>query len=217
MNRLVREYCHIANKPQVAEEWWAGAVGLDHFLEGIIYTASEILSPSGSAQHRWRVWVVNTQSSRQVGSHWFTVAIGVHQEQKEEKPQAASSSGERREPISATASKRRKKSSNKAWEPHHSMLPDSSRSKKKSKKELRPGQEEGQEESRLLEELPSADAEDSACDALLAEAHEWARTNAHKPDVAKWIVALREWEQLEDKCTERQYRSFCHEHDIRRK
>ena len=217
VNRLVREYCHIANKPQVAEEWWAGAVGLDHFLEGIIHTASEILSPSGSAQHRWRVWVVNTQSSRQVGSHWFTVAIGVHQEQKEEKPQAASSSGERREPISATASKRRKKSSNKAWEPHHSMLPDSSRSKKKSKKELRPGQEEGQEERRLLEELPSADAEDSACDALLAEAHEWARTNAHKPDVAKWIVALREWEQLEDKCTERQYRSFCDKHDIRRK
>ena len=217
VNRLVREYCHIANKPQVAEEWWAGAVGLDHFLEGIIHTASEILSPSGSAQHRWRVWVVNTQSSRQVGSHWFTVAIGVHQEQKEEKPQAASSSGERREPISATASKRRKKSSNKAWEPHHSMLPDSSRSKKKSKKELRPGQEEGQEERRLLEELASADAEDSACDALLAEAHEWARTNAHKPDVAKWIVALREWEQLEDKCTERQYRSFCDKHDIRRK
>ena len=104
VNRLVREYCHIANKPQVAEEWWAGAVGLDHFLEGIIHTASEILSPSGSAQHRWRVWVVNTQSSRQVGSHWFTVAIGVHQEQKEEKPQAASSSGERRDIFSTSSS-----------------------------------------------------------------------------------------------------------------
>ena len=191
-------------------------MGLDHFLEGVIHTASEILSPSGSSQHRWRVWIVNTQSSQQTGSHWFTVAIGVQQAQKKEKPQAASSSGERREPISGTVSKRRKKSDNKKCtvqeekqEEDQPPLPDSSRSRKKSKKEPRPGQEEAQEEHRLVEELPSADAEDSACDALLAEAHEWARTNAHKPDVAKWIAALREWEQLEDKCTERQYRSFC--------
>ena len=88
VNRLVREYCNIANNLQAAEEWWAGAVALDNFLPGLLYSCGEILEPSGSAQHRWRVWIVNTQSSRQPGSHWFTVAIGLQQTPGEEMPQA---------------------------------------------------------------------------------------------------------------------------------
>ena len=88
VNRLVREYCNIANNLQAAEEWWAGAVALDNFLPGLLHSCGEILEPSGSAQHRWRVWIVNTQSSRQPGSHWFTVAIGLQQTPGEEMPQA---------------------------------------------------------------------------------------------------------------------------------
>ena len=62
VNRLVREYCNIADKPQAAEEWWAGAVALDHFLQGLLHSVREILEPNGRSQHRWRAWIVNTQS-----------------------------------------------------------------------------------------------------------------------------------------------------------
>ena len=36
----------------------------------------EITTTSPYTQHRWRAWVVNTQTSRQHGSHWFTVVVG---------------------------------------------------------------------------------------------------------------------------------------------
>ena len=99
VNRLVREYCNIADRPQAAEEWWAGAIALDHFLQGLCHSAREILEPSGRSQHRWRAWIVNTQSSQQAGSHWFTVALGVQQTQKEEMPQGRSAT--QRPPESA--------------------------------------------------------------------------------------------------------------------
>ena len=170
VNQLVREYCNIANRPRVEEEWWAGAVGLDHFLEGVIDAASEMLSTSGRSQHRWRAWIVNTQISRQAGSHWFTVAIGVQQAQKEEKPQARSAAQRPR-----------------ASEAHPLARPS------------------------------TADAEASACASQLAETYEWARTNAHNPDVAKWIEAWREWEAVEDTCSIRLYRDFCRKRGIKRK
>ena len=170
VNQLGREYCNIANRPRVEEEWWAGAVGLDHFLEGVIDAASEMLSTSGRSQHRWRAWIVNTQISRQAGSHWFTVAIGVQQAQKEEKPQARSAAQRPR-----------------ASEAHPLARPS------------------------------TADAEASACASQLAETYEWARTNAHNPDVAKWIEAWREWEAVEDTCSIRLYRDFCRKRGIKRK
>ena len=76
VNCLVRHYSHLDQRHQAAEEWWAGAVALDHFLEGLPNIVEEITATSPHTQHRWRAWVVNTQTSRQRGSHWFTVVVG---------------------------------------------------------------------------------------------------------------------------------------------
>ena len=138
------------------------------------------------------------------------MAIGAQQEQQEEKPQAASSPGERKEAISATGSKKRKRRSNKASEPHHSASPDNAETKTTAIAS-RLGLEE------RTQEVPSADAEDAECDAALAVAYEWAKTNAHDLDASKWIDAWREWQQVEDYCTHRTYRAFCKKYDIKRK
>ena len=76
VNRLVRHYSHLDQRHQAAEEWWAGAVALDHFLTGLPNVVEEITTTSSHTQHRWRAWAVNTQTSRQLGSHWFTVVVG---------------------------------------------------------------------------------------------------------------------------------------------
>ena len=73
VNLLVRHYTHLDHSHQAAEEWWAGAVALDHSLEGLPRTVEEIATTNMSSQHRWRAWLVNTQSSKQLGSHWSTV------------------------------------------------------------------------------------------------------------------------------------------------
>ena len=76
VNRLVRHYSHLDQRHQAAEEWWAGAVALDHFLTGLPNIVKEITVTCSHTQHRWRGWAVNTQTSRQHGSHWFTVVVG---------------------------------------------------------------------------------------------------------------------------------------------
>ena len=35
VNRIVRYYSHLDQRHQATEEWWAGAVALDHFLTGL--------------------------------------------------------------------------------------------------------------------------------------------------------------------------------------
>ena len=54
----------------------AGAVALDHFLMGLPDMLDEVAATTSGQQHRWRAWIVNTQSSAQLGSHWFTVVVG---------------------------------------------------------------------------------------------------------------------------------------------
>ena len=77
VNVLVRHYAHLAANPQAHEEWWGGAVALDHFLDGALDHFVRALSGAEQQlQHQWRVWIVNTQTSTQRGSHWFTVAVG---------------------------------------------------------------------------------------------------------------------------------------------
>ena len=76
VNTLVRHYSHLDESLQATEEWWAGAVALDYFLKGLPTIVKEITTTGEHTQHRWRAWVVNTQTSRQRGSHWFTVVVG---------------------------------------------------------------------------------------------------------------------------------------------
>ena len=75
VNRLVRHYSNLTSNPGAAEEWWGGAVALDHFLEGIAEFAEQVCK-GGQQQHQWRAWVVNAQTSTQLGSHWFMAAAG---------------------------------------------------------------------------------------------------------------------------------------------
>ena len=75
VNRLVRHYSCLDQNSQAEEEWWAGAVALDHFLIGLPDLVSELAAATSGQQHRWRAWIVNTQSSAQLGSHWFAVVV----------------------------------------------------------------------------------------------------------------------------------------------
>jgi len=77
VNRLVCHYSYVDQGSQAQEEWWAGAVALDHFLIGLPRMVDEMAAATSGQQHRWRAWIVNTQSSAQLGSHWFTVVVGV--------------------------------------------------------------------------------------------------------------------------------------------
>ena len=76
VNRLVRRYSHLDQRSQADEEWWAGAIALDHFLIGLPHIVEEIGATTSNSQHLWRAWIVNTQSSARAGSHWFTVIVG---------------------------------------------------------------------------------------------------------------------------------------------
>ena len=76
VNRLVRHYAGIDQRHQAAEEWFAGAVALDYFLRGLPAAIKELHNTRSF--HQWRVWIINTQTSTQRGSHWFTLAIGVY-------------------------------------------------------------------------------------------------------------------------------------------
>ena len=76
VNRLVRHYSYLDQRSQAAEEWWAGAVALDNFLTGLPDMVVELATDNLGQRHRWRAWIVNTQHSAQLGSHWFTVVVG---------------------------------------------------------------------------------------------------------------------------------------------
>ena len=80
VNRLVRHYSQLDQSQRAAEEWWGGAIAIDHFLTGLPDSIQEISTSMSDKQHRWRAWVVNTQSSTQHGSHWFTVVMGAKME-----------------------------------------------------------------------------------------------------------------------------------------
>ena len=51
VNRLVRHYSYLDQRSQAEEEWWAGAVGLDHFLIGLSDFVSELVAATSAKQH----------------------------------------------------------------------------------------------------------------------------------------------------------------------
>ena len=77
VNQLVRSYAHLAEHVRAHEEWWGGAVALDHFIDGVCQFVRSAHDGTVTAEHKWRGWVVNTQTSTQPGSHWFTVCLAV--------------------------------------------------------------------------------------------------------------------------------------------
>ena len=77
VNRLVRHYSHLDQRHHAAEEWWGGAIAFDHFLTGLPNSIQELSTVASDKRHQWRAWIVNTQTSTQQGSHWFTVILGM--------------------------------------------------------------------------------------------------------------------------------------------
>ncbi len=73
---MVRAYAELDANPRAHEDWWGGAVALDHFADGVVDFLRQTHDQEGASMHHWRAWVVNTQTSSQAGSHWFSVAIG---------------------------------------------------------------------------------------------------------------------------------------------
>ena len=65
INALVRQHSHLEAHLQAHEEWWGGAISLDNFLGGGLaeFLGSLAGGQQAGHQHRWRAWVVNTQSS----------------------------------------------------------------------------------------------------------------------------------------------------------
>ena len=51
VNRLVRHYSGLVQRSQAAEEWWAGAVALDHFLIGLPGVVNEVATTTSGQQH----------------------------------------------------------------------------------------------------------------------------------------------------------------------
>ena len=92
VNRLVRHYAYLDQRSHAEEEWWAGAVALDHFLIGLPGMVDELAASTSGRQHRWRAWIVNTQSSAHLGSHWFTVVVGAAVENSPQLLQSTASS-----------------------------------------------------------------------------------------------------------------------------
>ncbi len=77
VNTLVHAYANLKQHLQAQEDWWGGAVALDHFATGVGDFLCSAHGSDDARMHQWRTWVVNTQTSTQDGSHWFTVAIGL--------------------------------------------------------------------------------------------------------------------------------------------
>ena len=62
VNRLIRHYTYVDQRSHAEEEWWAGAVALDHFL--IAYQAC------------WTRWLQPLQISSTNGGHELLWALG---------------------------------------------------------------------------------------------------------------------------------------------
>ena len=59
VNRLVRRYSHLDQRSQADEEWWAGAIALDHFLIGLPDIVEQMAATTSDHQHRRRAWIAN--------------------------------------------------------------------------------------------------------------------------------------------------------------
>ena len=199
VNRLVRHYSHIDQNSQAAEEWWAGAVALNHFLTGLPDMIAELATTNLGQRHKWRAWIVNTQHSEQLGSHWFTVIVGAAVENV---PQLLHST------ASSSALRR---------------LPELSQSHASSSAE--PTATDHLEPSQSLQSIGThadpitnnyANLFESP-DPDLSNALHWAHANAMHPHVAAWLHACSQWDSaVATKEHERQKkrRKLCKEHDI---
>ena len=213
VNRLVRHYSHLDQRHQAAEEWWGGAVALDHFLTGLPNIVEAISSTSSHAQHRWRAWAVNTQTSRQLGSHWFTVVVGIQAQQLMSTAEyltstssscplstaddLGQSTGEHRMTASCSQSQGTGSTANQLVQSssEHQIISSSLRSLDTADELV---QSTGEHAVPAYSSQPLRAAHYpnvfGSPSSALSEALLWAHTNARLPRVASWLEACSQWD-----------------------
>ena len=198
VNRLVRHYSNVDQRSQAAEEWWAGAVAIDHFLRGLPNTVSELAANTSVEQHRWRAWIVNTQSSTQRGSHWFTVVVAAVVEDSSQLLQSTAAS----------------KSTGSAVEAQLLQSTATSKSRGSAVEPNQPPQRIDRRGDPSTNNYPNLF---KAIDPVMSNALDWAHANTTHPDVRKWRRVCSQWDSVvatkghekEDK-----RRKLCMVHDI---
>jgi len=214
VNRLVRHYSHLDKRQQAAEEWWGGAIAIDHFLAGLPSSVQELITDTSDKQHRWRAWIVNTQTSRQQGSHWFTVVLGTQTQllqsiatQNASDSCAsqlatdciASSSEAGNAPSSAHQAKSTAKLPDDRARPHFTRA--------SSPTELPHNTDDANNYPNLFE-IP---------DAATTDMINWAHANAMHQPVAALLRACGEWDSAvatKDHHRQQKRRKLCKDHDI---
>jgi hypothetical protein len=208
VNRLVRHYAHLDQRHQAAEEWWGGAIAIDHFLAGLPNSIRELSTIASDKQHRWRAWIVNTQTSRQQGSHWFTVVLGTQtqllQSTAAHGTSDASASQLAMDPIASSSDAGTAASSSMKL-PDRTAMPAIARA------------------SSPMEHASSTDSLNSfhnlfeTPNAATTDMINWAHANAMRPPVAAWLRACGEWDSAvatKDHHRQQKRRKLCKDHDI---
>ena len=196
VNSLVRHYSHLHERRGAAEEWWGGAVGLDHFLIGLSTFAEELSTTTSDKQHQWRAWVVNTQTSAQPGSHWFVVVVAA----KTQLPQSAAE-----HPTGASSS--------------HSLDTVGQLLESIGPNEQQPTHTQLLQSNGIPAD-PNANNYPNlfhSPDSALSKALLWAQANAREPKVASWLHACRQWDSAvatNEHCSRNKRRMLCKDHDI---
>ncbi len=178
VNQLVRNYFGLDQRPHATEEWHAGAVALDMFLSGVAEIVRDLMNTRATTQHKWKAWIVNTQSSKQYGSHWFTVIIG---RPVPTPPLLLQSTAEHRTSASSSSHLATDATTNPSVTTSQtSELPDSSASATAGRAS---SSTEHATTGLNLNNCPNlCDSPDPA----LSDALCWAHANAMHPDVASW-------------------------------
>ena len=173
----------------------------------------EITTTSPHTQHRWRAWAVNTQTSRQRGSHWFTVVVGTQTQllqsiaehctstsssglpsTADELPQ---STGERRATASCSQPLGTGRTADQLLQSigEHQIISSSPQPLDTANQPLQSTGEHGVPAS-SSQPLRAAHYPNifGSPDSALSDALLWACTNARQPQVAAWLEACSQWD-----------------------
>ena len=214
VNLLVRHYAHLDQRHQAAEEWWGGAVALDHFLTGLPGSVEELSTSISNKQHRWRAWVVNTQTSRQLGSHWFTVAVGTRTQllQSTAEPGARDANSPRPATDYSASSRAAGRQASGASRARAIMeLPDSSGS---ATVERDSSSMEPEASAASLSNYPNLFDTPGP---VITDVLTWAHANATQPRVAAWLEACSQWDaavETKEHRGQKKRRKLCKDHGI---
>ena len=126
------------------------------------------------AQHRWRAWAVNTQTSRQPGSQWFTVVVGTQTQLLHSTAEHCTITSSSGLPSTADELPRSLDTANQPLQStgEHGALASSSQPLS----------------------APRYPNVFGSPDSALSDALLWARTNARQPQVAAWLEACNQWD-----------------------